>query len=205
MQYSILLNTLKAAHFCSATKDVRYYLESVYLDFKLQAANPYVNVVATDGHLLAAFRDPVQEIYDPSEDFNILIPLDTIKTLIKMTDKKQKSVCLEKLDDYYSWRIGDLNFEAIDGKFPDYKRVIPGSNDRNSDNGAPRLDPVLVSKAEKSLCTRLNHKANYRSIGTMSYGPTKNDSAVLHSGDDTGVIVIMPMRAEDKTYFGFTA
>jgi hypothetical protein len=204
MKIYLHINTLKAAHFCSAEKsDVRYYLNSVYLDFKLQAENPYVNVVATDGHLLAAFKDPVQEIYEPSEDFNILIPLDTIKTLIKMTDKKQKSVCLEKVGD--SWRIGDLNFEAIDGKFPAYSRVIPGSNDRNSDNGAPRLDPVLVSKAEKALCTRLNHKTNTKSIGTMSYGPTKNDSAVLHSGDNTGVIVIMPVRAEDKTYFGFTA
>jgi hypothetical protein len=204
MQYSILLNTLKAAHFCSAEKsDVRYYLNSVYLDFKLQADKPYVNVVATDGHLLAAFKDPIPNEGVLVEDFSILIPLDTIKTLIKMTDKKQTFVTLEKVGD--SWRIGDLNFEAIDGKFPDYTRVIPGSNDRTSDNGAPRLDPVLVSKAEKALCTRLNHKANYRSIGTMSYGPTKNDSAVLHGGDNTGVIVIMPLRAEDKTYFGFTA
>ena len=203
MQYSLNINTLKAAHFCSATKDVRYYLNSVYLDFKLGGAKPYVNVVSTDGHVLAAYKDTLDIYSVPDGDFNIMIPLDTVKTLLKMVGKKQKTVNLEKVGD--SWRIGDLNFEAIDGKFPDYTRVIPGDNTRNHENGAPRLDPALVLLAQKSFCTRLGKPVNTPGVGSMAYGPSKNDSAILHGGDNTGLVVIMPLRDAGDTYFGFTA
>ena len=147
MIYSININTLKAAQFCSATKDVRYYLNSVYLDFKIDTVTPHVNIIATDGHVLAAYNDklPVENRGDDGADFALIVPLDTIKAVLKM-----------------------------------------------------------VGKYQKTISVRLGHTATAKNKGFMSYGPTKNDSAVLHNGDNLSVVVVMPMKNAENVYYGFT-
>ena len=205
MIYSININSLKAAQFCSANKDIRYYLNSVYLDFKVDTVLPHVNVIATDGHLLAAYQDKLTDVDNATvrADFSVIVPLDTIKAVLKLVGKDQKTIELEKLGE--NWRLGDLNFIPIEGKYPDYMRVIPGTDTRHHDNGAPRIDPDILLKAHKSFNTRFNWATNAKGKGSFSYGPTKNDSAVLHNGDNKSLVVIMPMRDAQEVYFGFSA
>ena len=204
MIHTLNINTLKAAQFCSANKDVRYYLNSVYLDFKVDTVLPHVNVIATDGRLLAAYRDKLTDTDTATvrADFSVIVPLETIKAVLKLVGKNQKTIELEKMGE--NWRLGYLNFVPIDGKYPDYMRVIPGTEKRHHDNSAPRLDPEIVIKAQKSLNTRLGFTATAKGKGSLTYGPTKNDSAVLHNGDNTSLVVIMPMRDAQDVYFGFT-
>tara|TARA_R110000796_G_scaffold225018_1_gene341355 strand:- start:334 stop:951 length:618 start_codon:yes stop_codon:yes gene_type:complete len=204
MIYSININTLKAAQFCSATKDVRYYLNSVYLDFKIDTVTPHVNIIATDGHVLAAYNDklPIENRGDDGDDFSLIVPLDTIKAVLKMVGKNQKTVELEKTGE--NWRLGDLNFSPIDGKYPEYTRVIPATEKRHYTGDGPRFDPEILSRAQKSISIRLGYTATAKNKGFMSYGPTKNDSAVLHNGDNLSVVVIMPMKNAENVYYGFT-
>ena len=205
MIYSISINSLKAAHFCSATKDVRYYLNGVYLDFKVDNVTPHVNIVATDGCLLAAYQDKLRDENrgNDGDDFGLIIPLDTIKTVLKLVGKNQKTIGLENMGD--NWRLGDLNFVPVDGKFPDYNRAIPDSSKCHFTGDGPRLDPELVLKAQKSLNTRFNWSINAKGKGSLTYGPTKKDPVVLHNGDNKSLVVIMPMKNDELVYFGFSA
>ena len=53
MQVSIPTSALKAAIHCAATKDVRYYLNGVNIEF-CHGDVPHINLISTDGHVLSA-------------------------------------------------------------------------------------------------------------------------------------------------------
>jgi hypothetical protein len=195
MNYSINVNTIRAAHFCAASKDHRQAINGVLLDFK----SDHVNIVATDGHLLAAYRD---EYINTGEDFSLIIPIDVVKLMLKMVVKGQECIELEELDDNW-WQLGDIKFTLIDGKFPDYQRVIPRNNSRSTSDGAhPRFNPNQLLRAQKSINIRMGYKPSSPSAGFMAYGVNPNDSAVLHDGTGNSVVVIMPMRVAEKNLHG---
>lgn len=103
--------------FAISTDDVRYYLQGVFvhsLDGKLVA-------VATDGHRLAAHS------VDSSETIpDIIVPKKATSLLPKGV------VQLSVSDTKIRVQAGDFCMvsKLIDGTFPDYRRVIPASNDK---------------------------------------------------------------------------
>jgi DNA polymerase III sliding clamp (beta) subunit (PCNA family) len=197
MNYPLNVNTLKAVVICAPPKpDLREKLNGVLLDFKVDSSSPSVNIVATDGHVMAAFNDAL-----PSEthgcNFSVSVSVDTIKAIIKLAGK-QHTVELVEVGDGI-WRIGDISFIPKNDTFPDYNRVLPNADARNDHGFGQRFDPKLLTRAQKAITLRLGVKDN----NYMSFGAGPQDSAVLHGGNNTSVIVIMPMPSNDVKYKGF--
>lgn len=117
IEFSIKTNTLKALLLFSAKKDIRHYLNSIYFE----SCENGINSVATDGHALLAVRENFDNNY---RGLSAIIPRESLERAVKT---KAVSLIITtdnqtfKIDDGTSYILGTCD----DGRFPDYRRVIP--------------------------------------------------------------------------------
>lgn len=138
---TIPANFVVALSNLAATKDVRYYLNGVYISSK----KGVLSMVATDGHLLGC----LSKLTD-IDDFSLILSNDTVK---KMSIFKDKDVTLTLQASCHEDTVlfGDvegLKFEAIDGKYPDFERVLHPT-DKVYSNQAAQIDFELLAKFVK--------------------------------------------------------
>ena len=201
----IQLQTLKAARIAAAVKDVRYYLNGVLVEFSAQndASDVKAVVAATDGHMLFAAhtivnRDDENE-QAPDIGTQIIIPSDTIKAC-KLRHKSNPFVTLKQIS-ATQWQLGDVLFTPIDGKFPDYRRVIPSYDMVAATPQAPAYyQPELLTRALSALRTHRNAPKLTPDLYQRGSG-----AAVMHDGKSDCVVVIMPCRPGETKYQGFAA
>lgn len=199
------LQTLKAAHIASAVKDIRYYLCGVLVEFRAQTDVGDVKavVVGTDGHMLFAAHTIVNRD-DESEDVpdvgtQIIIPSEVVKAC-KLRHKSNPFVTLKQIS-ATQWQLGDTLFTPIDGKFLDYRRVIPSYNMVAATPQAPAYyQPELLTRALSAL--RTHRSAPKLTPDLYQRG---SDVAVMHDGASDCVVAIMPCRTGEAKYQGFAA
>ena len=121
-----LKRLLQLVQFAMASQDIRYYLNGMLLVLDGQQ----LRVVATDGHRLSYAETQLENTAEPRE---VIIPRKTVIELSKL---------LGDVDDGVELRIGanqvtitlpgtELVTKVVDGKFPDYQRVIPVNQPRH--------------------------------------------------------------------------
>jgi DNA polymerase III subunit beta len=111
---------LKQVDFSMAQQDIRYYLNGLLFEVD----GKKLNIVGTDGHRLSFTSI---ELKEPQEKFQTIIPRKTILELIKLLDEtgEEVEINLTKNQAYFNFQEISLISKVIDGKFPDYHRVIP--------------------------------------------------------------------------------
>lgn len=172
MQTSVLTKHLKAALCCAATKDIRYYLNGLYVEVMATETR----IVGCDGGTVAVLR----LLQDNPDCFTVIIPIDIVKLAIS---GKSEVLSLSHVDG--KWVIGAIGFTAVEGKFPDYRRVIP-----NNHNGqAAQFSTDLIAQFAK-IGKALGHKGN-PIIRHNGYDAAQ----VQFYGDNDFVGVIMPLNA----------
>ena len=115
-----LKGLLKQVDFAMAQQDIRYYLNGLLFEIQGQK----LNIVGTDGHRLSFTSTKLNDSYDKKE---VIIPRKTIMELIKLLEDSDEIVELEILNQQVTFKFSDILIitKVIDGKFPDYNRVIP--------------------------------------------------------------------------------
>jgi DNA polymerase-3 subunit beta len=109
--------------YAMASQDVRYYLNGLLLLVDGEA----LRAVATDGHRLAyasiqiAASGPKQEM---------ILPRKTVLELNRLLADSDAPLVIELAANQVRFSFGDIELvsKLIDGKFPDYERVIPASS-----------------------------------------------------------------------------
>ncbi|TCJ12717.1 DNA polymerase III subunit beta [Parasulfuritortus cantonensis] len=140
---SKLRKLLARAQYAMAVQDIRYYLNGML--FQLQG-NKLV-VAATDGHRLAV--DAIELEAEASQPVEVILPRKTVMELIKL---------LGEGDEKARIRIGanqvvvshpdfELRSKVVDGKFPDYQRVVPVGYEKYFDINRQRLHQSLARAA----------------------------------------------------------
>jgi DNA polymerase-3 subunit beta len=115
---------LAQTQFAMALQDVRYYLNGLLL---LVDGND-LRAVATDGHRLAyACMSLGENVSLPRQD--IILPRKTVLELSRLLGDSDDPVLIEMTGNQIRFRFGNIVLvsKLIDGKFPDYERVIPAS------------------------------------------------------------------------------
>jgi len=115
----------RLAEFAMAQQDIRYYLNGMLLVIdggSLQA-------VATDGHRLSWASLAVPGSYTRQE---VILPRKTVLELGKLLAESDNPVTLEILANQVRFRFDNVELvsKVVDGKFPDYNRVIPSGYTR---------------------------------------------------------------------------
>ncbi|GLW60506.1 MAG: DNA polymerase III subunit beta [Hydrogenophilus thermoluteolus] len=106
--------------FAMAQQDVRYYLNGLF--FHLHDQN--LHVVATDGHRLAHVEEAMPEFRDERE---AILPRKTVLELQRLLSDSDQPVAITIAERQVVFTTGAVQFTSkiIEGKFPDYRRVIP--------------------------------------------------------------------------------
>lgn len=123
--FSIPQNVLKAlfdkTSFAMAQQDVRYYLNGILMEISPNT----IKLVATDGHRLALSESSLDTGVD--EDKQIIIPRKAVLELSRLLDTSDSPVKCLLSQNHLRVETEALVFttKLIDGKFPDYQRVIP--------------------------------------------------------------------------------
>lgn len=117
--------------FAMAKQDIRYYLNGILLVVEPDS----VRAVATDGHRLAHLAEAIETPL--TEERQLILPAKTVIELQRLLDESDEpvSISLNKGAKHSQIRFafGDvvLVSKLIEGRFPDYKRVIPTDYERH--------------------------------------------------------------------------
>ncbi|MDG9729064.1 DNA polymerase III subunit beta [Ignatzschineria sp. RMDPL8A] len=112
--------------FSMAVSDVRYFLNGLLLDVD----GNELNAVATDGHRLSVAHLELPETTGLQKQF--IIPRKGIEELLKLLENESAPVHLELSPNHLRVELGSIVFttKLIEGKFPDYRRVVPELGDK---------------------------------------------------------------------------
>ncbi len=138
-----LRKLLARAQYAMAVQDIRYYLNGMLF----QLLDQKLVVAATDGHRLAV--DAIELESPVEQTTEVILPRKTVMELIKL---------LAECDDDIAIRIGanqvvfshanfELRSKVVDGKFPDYQRVVPVGYEKYFDINRQRLHQALTRAA----------------------------------------------------------
>ncbi len=124
LSQNILKNLLKQVDFSMAQQDIRYYLNGLLIEIK----DNNLNIVGTDGHRLSFTSTALK---DPCKNIQVIVPRKTIVELVKLLSDSDAIVEVGLTNNQVNFNFNDIDLitKVIDGKFPDYSRVIPNGHD----------------------------------------------------------------------------
>ena len=115
-----LRELLLLVQYSMAQQDIRYYLNGLLLVLE----GGEIKVVATDGHRLSYAARPLGQQHEKRE---VILPRKAVLELAKLLDESDEAVEVDIFASQVRFTFGSvvLSSKVIDGKFPDYTRVIP--------------------------------------------------------------------------------
>ncbi|GAB4296615.1 MAG: DNA polymerase III subunit beta [Thiohalomonadaceae bacterium] len=160
MAQEALKGLLDQTHFCMANQDVRYYLNGMLLEMK----GGQLRTVATDGHRLAISETDCPEV--AGEERQVIIPRKGVLELIRLLGDGEAQCELTVGSNHIRVALGDvvMTSKLVDGRFPDYERVIPKAGERvvTADRNLLRqaLQRTSILSNEKYRGIRLQFEPN---------------------------------------------
>jgi DNA polymerase-3 subunit beta len=118
-----LKKLLKQVEFAMAQQDIRYYLNGLLFEVN----ESKLNIVGTDGHRLSFTSTTLDQSYEKTE---VILPRKTVVELIKLLNDSENEVNIELSAGQVNFTFDEIRLisKVIDGKFPDYHRVIPNGH-----------------------------------------------------------------------------
>ena len=190
-----LKQLLHLVHFAMAQQDIRYYLNGLLLVIDQSS----LKAVATDGHRLA-FSAVTQgskevQINIDGERQEVIIPRKAIIECQRLLDDSDSPVTIDLASNQARFRFGQVELlsKLIEGKFPDYQRVIPAQHQkivsiqREQFLGALQRAAILTTDKFKGVRLTL-------SIGSLKISSTNaeqeeasDDIEVDYSGESVDI------------------
>ena len=184
-QFTVSINALKGLDLLAGKSDIRYYLNGVNVEF----SESCTRLVATNGHILG-IENLTQNLVNTGAG-SLIIPSDIIKAL-KPVSKNADIVQIKQIDathyeiDNYGVKT---TFAGIEGKFPDYARVVSGAK---TSGQAAQYNPDYLATFLKAA--KLLTGAKTPEIEVMQNG---HSAALINiTGLASFVGVIMPTKGK---------
>jgi DNA polymerase III subunit beta len=176
---------IEKTHFSMAQQDVRYYLNGTLLE----TSGKTLRAVATDGHRLSLAETDLAEPIEGSQQ--VIVPRKGILELQRILGG-DGDIELSIGTNHVRAQIGDIRFTSklIDGKFPEYGRVIPTKPPFSMSAGRDVLRQALqrtsILSNEKYRGVRLTFGANQLTI--QAHNPEQEEAEdqveVAYAGDE---------------------
>lgn len=137
---STLQQLIDKTQFAMAQQDVRYYLNGLLMEI----TEGSVKTVATDGHRLAYCETDAD--VKPSDKIQVIIPRKGVIELAKLLDDSAEPAKIRIGTNHLQVNIPGVRFTSklIDGRFPDYDRVIPKHGDKDVSADRDNLRQALA-------------------------------------------------------------
>lgn len=153
--YDTLNQILHKTNFAMAQQDVRYFLNGVLLEI----TDKEIRMVATDGHRLATASAALQ---GNDALVQVIVPRKAVLELMRLIQDQDGAAKIYAGAHHIRVELANVVFTSklLDGRYPDYKRVIPvqGKHILNVDknNFKQALHRTAILSNEKYRGVRLN-------------------------------------------------
>jgi DNA polymerase-3 subunit beta len=183
-----LKRLLDKTHFSMAQQDVRYYLNGMLLEI----ADKVLRTIATDGHRLAYCEAELESPVGTPQQ--VIVPRKGVLELQRLLGG-EGTVELGVGTNHVRAQIGDIRFTSklIDGRFPEYSRVIPANPPKQvtADRDVLRsaLQRAAILSNEKYRGIRLAVKEN--ALVLQSHNPEQEEAEeeleISYSGEEVEI------------------
>ena len=148
VQQGAFRHLLSLVQYAMAQQDIRYYLNGLLTIVE----GGTLTVVATDGHRLALATLKIDQDTPRQE---VIVPRKAVVELIKLLGEAEEPVRIDVHGNQVRFSFGStlLVSKVVDGKFPDYKRVIPADYQKHF-----QLDRQLLLHALQRAAILSNEK-----------------------------------------------
>ncbi|MEY3475040.1 MAG: hypothetical protein RL087_1498 [Pseudomonadota bacterium] len=158
--FSIPQKTLKSlldqVHFAMAVHDIRYYLNGILF----MAEGKALTLVATDGHRLALAQAELDSEVPARQE--VILPRKTVLELQRLLKDEATAIEMRFANNQARFQFSGMEFvtKLVEGKFPDYNRVIPKAHKNAITLGRvpllTSLQRAAIMTSEKFKGVRLN-------------------------------------------------
>ena len=116
-----LRDLLNQVHFAMAVHDIRYYLNGILFI----AEGKTLTLVATDGHRLALAQSTLENAVPNKQE--VILPRKTVLELQRLLADEETAIEMRFAGNQARFNFSGMEFvtKLVEGKFPDYNRVIP--------------------------------------------------------------------------------
>ena len=186
--FSVPQKTLKSlinqVHFAMAVHDIRYYLNGIL--FVAEGKN--LTLVATDGHRLALAQATL-DVEIPKQE--VILPRKTVLELQRLLKDEDTPIEMRFAGNQAKFGFSGMEFvtKLVEGKFPDYNRVIPKNHKNHITLGrAPllaSLQRAAILTSEKFKGVRMNIEPGVLRIASSNaeQEEAKEELEVDYNGD----------------------
>jgi DNA polymerase-3 subunit beta len=150
-----LKDLLRQVSFAMAVHDIRYYLNGILF----VAEGKQLSLVATDGHRLA-FASAMLDIEVPRQE--VILPRKTVIEIQRLLSNEEGAIEMQFANNQAKFSFDSMEFvtKLVEGKFPDYNRVIPKNHKNTITLGRAALLSCLqrtaILTSDKFKGVRLN-------------------------------------------------
>jgi DNA polymerase III subunit beta len=159
LKCSKLLKLLNKTKISISNDDTRHYLNGIFLHLTESGANTYLTGVATDSHRLSSSSIEI----DGAKNFNSLIlPKKTVFQLCNLLQENDGNIAVKIGESKIQFQIGNtkLTSKVIDGKFPDYRKVVPEGNNKT----LVVLSKDFIESIERVITVSLDRKEGVKIV-----------------------------------------
>ena len=187
--FSVPQNVLKAlinqVHFAMAVHDIRYYLNGILF----VAEGSSLTLVATDGHRLALAQSTLEQEIPKQE---VILPRKTVLELQRLLKDEASPIEMRFAGNQAKFGFSGMEFvtKLVEGKFPDYNRVIPKNHKNHVMLGrAPllaSLQRAAILTSEKFKGVRVNIEPGSLRIASSNaeQEEAKEELEIDYAGDE---------------------
>ena len=122
-----LLNKTKIA---ISNDDTRHYLNGIFLHLTEAHGRNFLTGVATDSHRLSSSSLEIENVGNFS---SLILPRKTVFQLCSLLTDSNEKLTMQTSENKIKFTLGNMKLisKVIDGKFPDYKKVVPTNNEKS--------------------------------------------------------------------------
>jgi DNA polymerase-3 subunit beta len=184
VEQSVLARLIEKTHFSMAQQDVRYYLNGMLLE----TGGKHLRAVATDGHRLALCE---AEVSGSLEEQQVIVPRKGVLELQRLMTG-EGSLNLELGPNHVRVQLDGIRFTSklIDGRFPEYDRVIPkeSSNELTANRevfrGALQRTAILSNEKYRGIRLIIRDSGVVMQAHNPEQEEAEEELEVSYSGED---------------------
>ena len=189
LQREKFLSLLNKTKISMSNDETRHYLNGIYIHPTVSNKRSYLTGVSTDSHRLSSssmFVENIQE-FKP-----FILPKKTVFQLCNLLQESKENVVLHSSDTKIQFKIGNskITSKTIDGKFPDYQKVVPKNNNKTLSvnvkdliNSIERVITVSIDRKEGVKVT-LGKDNIQLFVNSSSSGEGKENLKANYSSED---------------------
>ena len=123
------LKLLNKTRISISNDDTRHYLNGIFLHLTETNNRNFLTGVATDSHRLSSSSLEIENFKDFTP---LILPRKTVFQLCALLTENTEQLMMHTSDNKIKFKLGNMKLisKVIDGKFPDYKKVVPTTNDK---------------------------------------------------------------------------